>query len=312
MIERVYRLIAAWERQSAIRRRIITLSAGGLFLLVLVGYLAYANSRPGPLPTGTPTPGPSSSAAPCRTGSLPEQKPDGNLCAFISGFVASPADINGVSAPISGGLVYASLQSLDSGGILPPQTLYTTSSDSAGAFGFPIPAAANWRILYGVQGQLGLPISQNLITVVSQLGPNDQSRTAYPVCGSATSANLDATFHLAGDVRLVMRITPCPDGSVLASVVQYPIELAANATPGPTPAPNPALVGVNDSTNLRYDPALLAKTRIIESGNTPLDPAVIAFLVIGLVGLIALGFAAWWVSFSLRDLAHTDLKEEES
>lgn len=312
MIERLYALIAIWEGWPQVRRRLITLLVGGLFLAALAGYLIYANSRATPAPLSSPTPSPTTTAAPCLTGSLPEDNPDGNLCAYVSGFVASPAGTDGVPVPISGGLIYASLQSLDSGGILPPNTLFATSSNAKGAFSFPIAAGASWRILYGVQSQAGSPIAQTLITVVGQTGPNNFNRGSFPTCGSATSANIDASFHLAGDSRLVMRITPCPDGSVLANVITLPISRAANATPSPTPPPNPALVGVNNSTDLRYDPALLATTRIIESGNNPLDLSVIIVLLVGLIGFAGLLACAWWVVFSLRDLAHTELDEEES
>jgi hypothetical protein len=311
MIERLYRLITAWENLPQTRRRLIMLVSGALLLAVFVGYLVYASSRVAPAPVGSPTPAPTATSKPCRTGSLSEDAPDGDLCAYISGFVASPAGTDGVPVPVSGGLLYASLQSLDSGGLLPPQTLLTTSSDAKGAFSLPTGAAANWRILYGVQGQLGTPIAQTLITVVRFIGPNDFERDSFPTCGSATSENTDASFHLAGDSRLVMRITPCPDGTVLANVIQFPLRRAANATPSPTPAANPALVGVNDSTDLRYDPTLIDKTRIIQSGDAPIDPFVALVFIIGLLGVAAFGASAWWIVFSLRDLAHTELDEEE-
>ena len=310
---RLLDLLEAWADLSLRTRRLISigLPVGAGFLLVIVLIIASSGAA-APAPSPSPSPSSGVAAAPtptptptCDTGAVINLRaspaPDGNQCVYVSGFVASTT--NGQRTPVSGAIISASLGSLDSGAGLPVATELKATSDQSGAFSFPgLLTSASWRILYGVQRIPTEPIVPTVITIAKAVGPNDFDAHDFPDCGSATPLSPDASFHFAGDARFILRITPCPDGTVLAFVQNLPIVRQVDIPPTPTPEANALLSTINLTDRLVYDTRIADAYRIQQAGNTTLDTGTLIFLAVGVLGFLIFLSAAFWIFFRLHGL----------
>jgi hypothetical protein len=244
-------------------------------------------------PVATPSPEPSATPVPII----------GDPCSYLSGIVViynSAADPS-AAAPIGGQSISAALTNIDGGGRLPADSLRNTSSNTNGQFSLPVYTGGSWRVFYSRPVNGG--VTQSFpITVISVLdGPPS---AVYgpgwaPSCDSATSGGQDASFHFAGDTRLVMAISVCPS-AIIATVVSIEIPRIPFVEPSVPPVYNPVSVTLNFANELRYSVAVAQADRIaqIQSGSSGslLPPALL------LAGTALWAGLAYWVKVRMRNI----------
>ena len=244
-------------------------------------------------PVATPTIEPSASAASVA----------GDPCAYLSGIVATYNSTTDPTAaqPLGGQSLSATLTNIDGGGRLPPDSLRDTSSATNGTFSLPIYTGGSWRVFYSSPDNSGGTQSFP-ITVVSVLDHPPSSTFGLgwaPSCDAASSGGQDASFHFAGDTRLVMAISVCPS-AIIATVVSIDIPRIPFIESSAPPAYNPVSVTLNFASRLHYTVALAQADRIaqIQSGNSGslLLPAIL------LAGTALWAALAYWIKARMRNI----------
>jgi hypothetical protein len=243
-------------------------------------------------PVATPTPDPSASPQPSA----------GNPCAYLSGVVVfyNSATDPTLPAPLDGQSLSAVLTNIDGGGRLPADSLRNTVSANDGTFSLPVYTGGSWRVYYSRPVNGG--VQSFPITVVNVL--NNPPAAPFgpdwaPACDAGGATNQDASFHFAGDTRLVMAISVCP-AAILANVISIEIPRIPFVAASAPPVYNPVSVTLNFASRLRYTVAVAQTERIaqVQSGSS----GSLTLPLLLLAGTILWGSLAYWIKVRMRDI----------
>jgi hypothetical protein len=205
-----------------------------------------------------------------------------------------------LAQPLAGQSLSAVLTNVDGGGRLPADSLRNTVSSGDGTFSLPIYTGGSWRVYYsrpvngGVQA---FPIT--VVNVLDHPPATPFGPDWAPACDAGGATNQDASFHFAGDTRLVMAISVCPS-AILASVVSIEIPRIPFVVASAPPAYNPVSITLNFASRLRYTVAVAQAERIaqVQSGSS----GSLTLPLLLLLGTLLCGSLAYWIKVRMRDI----------
>jgi hypothetical protein len=138
------------------------------------------------------------------------------------------------------------------------------------------------------------------ITVVAASSGSNFGPASAPPCSDAGALGEDASFHFAGDVRVVLAISVCPGPVLLANVAQIDIPRVAVVAPTPQVFYNPVNVMLNFSSELRYSEVAATAKSVADMGSGNGSDLLIPFLLLAVTAVWAA--ATYWIKARMYNL----------